>query len=60
MNSVELRKALVDMSTGALPMYIINGVVDAIMSHYMTFPGYYPEDAIHTMSGFLRDQIIVW
>ena len=60
MNSVELRQTLVDMSTWVFPMHVINGIIDAIMSHYMTFSGYYPEDAIRTMSMFLRDQIIVW
>lgn len=60
MNSVELKIALVSMCEGIITPELSGAIIDIIMRHYMTFSGYYEEDAIRTMKGFIDTKILVW
>lgn len=39
---------------------VCNGIIDAIMGHYMITPGYYGEHCIATFRGFLDNGELTW
>ena len=64
MNSFELTQTLFTIASNYNPReweynYIV-AIINAIIAHYMTCTGYYPENAIYTFIGFLEKGVITW
>lgn len=62
MNTIQLKNTLESMAAkhGIYANAIYDGIITAIINHYMKTSGYYEEDAIKTMNGFLQKSILVF
>ena len=62
MNTIQLKNILKSMATkhGIYANTIYDGIITAIMNHYMTTVGYYEEHAIESMNKFLKENILVF
>ena len=64
MNSLELTQTLFAIASNYNPCeweynYIV-AIINAIIAHYMTCAGYYPENSIYTFIGFLEKGVLTW
>lgn len=62
MNTQQLQYTLLQMAADQTKYHFeyCKAIVNCIIQHYLTFPAYYEEHAIATMTGFLKRGVLTW